>query len=880
MKKFKNKSVGHFSSNSNNKNPKIYCNNNTTSNKNISSSNINSNINFYDNKKNHNDLKKIKEKLLYPQRSINLNKKCSSKYLNIKKQTSNITEKEKDTDRDNSAQLHININNKNNTQKYSHENAITRISIQKTNSDNNNSNNVQSDNSLRISGNEKIFVQFSQIKENYEKKIFNYQLEIQSLLQRNDKLEELVLKLKDTLDKANEIFPDFLEQLINNNNSKNNNSMVSEGEDPISILENTLKNKKNNNDFEKKNDMLTEENEKLMKSIEILNNNIQKLESEINDYKKAIMELRTENYQNIFQINTLTDEIQQKCEEKKIVEEKILQSNNIKKECDLLINDLKIKLEEKIIENNGFKSKNETLIEENKNLKVLINENVKDYENKFDYQEKELNKLNEDLINKKNIIIQINKTNEKLLSENKHFSEEIVNLNQQIKNLKENNNNLVIEKEELLAKLKNNSDKEEKNNLYNQLNSLTEEKKSIQDNYINLEKEFNNIVNENTDLKNQICTLNDKILLKSNEISKNNDFTKSNENYEKMKIHEEQIKMLTLNLNTKVAENQEYQTMISDLKTEINNLSLKNVKDNTEYENKTKSLFEEIKTQKIKIYNLNNINVTLNREISSLKITISNLKKNQVIEHRTVVADEEFNELVDENEELKKINKELIDKINEFSNSNRTKATTENILLNENETSNDNKQNLIIAEQKEEIDSLRSRFEQLYRELNQYRLRNSDLNSQIKKMQENSLNDSRNSKTINSANEESPIFKLKKNLSDEIEKLTFKLNDIEDENNKLKELLKQSHNELEVKNKEINFFKEKLIELDINIDLNNIDNNKNIGCNDIINNNIDNNKNNNNHNNIDNNNDNNGNDKYCSNIKHEDNEIIGKKKEE
>ena len=830
MKKPKNKSIGHFSSNSNNKNKnqKIFFNNNTT--KNTSSTNTNNNINFYENKKTHKDVNIIKEKLLFSHRGTNLSKKHSTKNLNIKKQTPNISEKEKNIDKERNSQLHTNNNNiKNNTQKYYYENPFTAASIQKSTSNNNintnNSNNFQSENSLRISENDKFLLQLNQIKENYEKKIFNYQLEIQSLLQRNDKLEELVLKLKDTLDRANEIFPDFLEQLINtnNNNSKNDNSMVSEGEDPISVLGNTLKSTKNITDFEQKNNILVEENEKLIKNVEVLNNNIQKLEKEINDYKKTVLELRTENHQNIFQINTLTEEIQQKCVEKKIIEEKILQSNNTKKELDLLINDLKTKLEEINNKNNELKSKNEIIVDENKNLKIQIDNIVKDYENKFDFQEKELNKLNEDLINKKNIITQINKTNDKILSENKNFNEKIINLNQQITNLSENNKNLSNEKEELLTKLNNNYNNEEKNNLDNKVNLLTEEKQKIQEKYINLEKEHNTITNENLELKKQIENLNEKILLINNEISKNEKNLENNENYEDIiKTHKEQIKILTFNLNHKMSEILDYQNTISDLKTEINNLSLKIVKGETEYENKIKSLIEEIKSQKSKIYNLNNINSTQNEEISSLKLTISTLNKNQVVEHRTIIDDEEFNQLVDENEELKKINKDLTERLNEFSNSNRTKETTENVISNENENNKDNKQNHIIEEQKEEIDSLKSRFELLYRELNQYRLKNSDLNSQIRKIQESSLNDSR---TAYSVNDERTIFKLKANLGNEIEKLNYKLNDVEDENKKLKELLKKAQQEVEIKSQEINLLKEKLTDFDNSKMDNNINNN-------------------------------------------------------
>ena len=40
--------------------------------------------------------------------------------------------------------------------------------------------------------------------------------------------------------------------------------------------------------------------------------------------------------------------------------------------------------------------------------------------------------------------------------------------------------------------------------------------------------------------------------------------------------------------------------------------------------------------------------------IKKMKEEITNLSKTQIIEYRTIIEDEEFNELVDENEELKK----------------------------------------------------------------------------------------------------------------------------------------------------------------------------------------------------------------------------------
>jgi hypothetical protein len=93
----------------------------------------------------------------------------------------------------------------------------------------------------------------------------------------------------------------------------------------------------------------------------------------------------------------------------------------------------------------------------------------------------------------------------------------------------------------------------------------------------------------------------------------------------------------------------------------------------------------------------------------------------------------------------------------------------------------------------------------LYRELNQYRQKNSDLNIEIKKLKDQSFNDS---KSIYSMNDELTINKMKKSYNDEIEKLAFKLSNIEDENTKLKELLKQSGNELNNKTVKIDIINE------------------------------------------------------------------------
>ena len=170
--------------------------------------------------------------------------------------------------------------------------------------------------------------------------------------------------------------------------------------------------------------------------------------------------------------------------------------------------------------------------------------------------------------------------------------------------------------------------------------------------------------------------------------------------------------------------------------------------------------------------------------IKKMKEELLVLSKPKVEEQKAISVNEELNELVDENEELKKINKELIEKLNEYNTYSTTRTKTDiNKEDNLNESTinyDDNeKQNQIIMEQKEELELLRSRFEQLYKELNQYRQKNYDLNMEIKKLKGQSLNESKN---IFSINDECTISKIRKSYNNEIEKLTDKLNDIEVEN--------------------------------------------------------------------------------------------------
>ena len=721
---------------------------------------------------------KIKDKLFLSQTSVDRNLKFSNKSSSLKKQNSNFFEKDRESN---------NLTRINNTQKYFYEKNPFKLASIKSISKNSNLNSIQSDTSNRTTENETTekFLQYiRQIQDNYDKEILKKDQEIKNLLERNDKLEELVLKLKDTLDNANEIFPEFLEQIIktNNNtrNSKNNYSMISEGIDPISIIDNN-------------------KNTKMDDEINIL-------QKKIEEYEKKITNLIEDQHQYIFQINTLSEEVQQKCEEIKILDEKIKVGDNVKKENGLLIKNLKTELEKMAVENNDNKNNLEKEKSENQNLTLLIESLTKDHEEKFNNQEMKYDQINENYSKikkeyerilkenktlngqigsyaklKDNIVIEknkeikkiqelkndienkyksVNEENEKLKNDLNTKNKEIQNKNNQIKLISKNNNELINVKDQLSNtktnqngdNLKLNADNE-KIELSIQINKLQEEYNTLNDQYKNLENEYNLIKSENIELKNNIqnniCTLNEKLI--------------DNNLQENINMYESKIKMLMENLKLEKEENSKNNDLLEDLKIKINS----EVNKNNEFEKQIKLLFEEIKNNKIKIKNLNKINSSFQNKESSIKKEL--LSKNNLIKslqeklaiNHTIIEDEEFNQLVEENEELKKINKELLEKINESGDTTHTKIT-------ENDTNNLNeKQNRLILEQKKEIESLHIKFEQLYKELNKYRLKNTDLNNQIQKMQENYFNDN---KSINSPNENN-AFKLNKNFGNEIEKL-------------------------------------------------------------------------------------------------------------
>jgi len=248
-------------------------------------------------------------------------------YINQEQRSSNSNQKTKiqKINKQNNPSIESDINKLIRKGIYENQLLVNNInpSLQNENISNNNSDTFN---------NEKVLLKLKKIQEQYENKISKDDKEIKVLLERNDKLEELVLKLKETLDRANEMFPDFLEQLVNSKeereretNRTNISNMERRIEEQISIMKTRLKeyevensqlrNENSNlkNEFNSKIESIIQEIEnKQSKKDEIFNNKINEFNSEIDINKKQINKLQSDNQQHIFQITTLTEEIQQK----------------------------------------------------------------------------------------------------------------------------------------------------------------------------------------------------------------------------------------------------------------------------------------------------------------------------------------------------------------------------------------------------------------------------------------------------------------------------------------------------------------------------------------------------------------------------------------
>ena len=294
--------------------------------------------------------------------------------------------------------------------------------------------------------------------EKLEKKNNKYHEKIKALKEHNSKLEDLVLKLKDTLDRANEVFPNFLMQLANRannnneiNNKKGNPLMVSVGEDPINTssnnenkiqnskimeenrqlgaenlelknalaqMEEELENIKSNrnmlgDDFDKKLELIQKEMEiTKKKNEELLKNKIQEFNEELKQkikiieaYKNENDKIKKENQKYILQINSLDNEARQHLEEIAVLEEQIKKNEFLLKgqnSKDNIIQQLNSEIEQYKIENEEIVNEHNSKVEEYENkIKQILEENNEKNEQINELHE-EMQKLNDEIENKNN----------------------------------------------------------------------------------------------------------------------------------------------------------------------------------------------------------------------------------------------------------------------------------------------------------------------------------------------------------------------------------------------------------------------------------------------------------------------------------------------
>ena len=278
--------------------------------------------------------------------------------------------------------------------------------------------------------------------------------EITILEKKNKFLEEYVFKLKNVLDKANVLFPDFLDKLqkeslkdINTNNHIQNNK-ENNFNNKICLTEDNVEEK--NNSLEVYN--LMEENKKLKNKIKQLNNEIEKL---------YLKEQKIDENSLTKKLDNCIRDNNKLIEENKQLKIYINQIKEIQKDNENYLNEInrlrQIIKEKELKENNIYKINEEEkikLIEKNKELeeiKVKNEENIFELISLIKSAEIKLNKLDE----------YNNNANEKikLLKEKRKEDEEIIiELTNKINNYEKNILNVELieeEKEKIISDLNN-----------------------------------------------------------------------------------------------------------------------------------------------------------------------------------------------------------------------------------------------------------------------------------------------------------------------------------------------------------------------------------------------------------------------------------------
>ena len=625
---------------------------------------------------------------------------------------------------------HLNNTNNTNTLTYktntntnSQKELLTNQNISSKNSSNKNNFNID----------ERILLKIHKIKLKYEKKLKNDTLEIKSLTEKNDKLEELVVKLKETLDKANTMFPDFLEQIISTKSEKERESnrtfdieYLKEENNKLQIENKKIKNEYNH----KKEKLLKDFKYKEIKKDELYNSKLIDLNNQLNIKNSEIKN-------NLIRIN-----------EQNILVETIKSSNE---KNEQLIKDMIKEIENLILENNDLKNNVKEIKDEcnkkqknndklNNNLQTLKNnyeidiKSVKEKTNKeLDIKIKENKKLNEIINDQEKVINElkeiIHKNNDKIMDfsqKNIELKEElnkanffnkskIEQINKELEELSKN----YIKKVEAFTTLQNHNE-ELKSKIFNDINEIKQNLenkniKQIQEEINQIREKINNLLvsENNKEIINELAL---KLSEINNTANKSQNLEESNIDkiYKEINIIKENIKIIEsfkVKFEEKISNlinnsNTNYTTITKKRKEEesintpidIKIFTEENIMALEDKSNLNLSLDDRVvkkinfsenekdqESNNINFNNIRKINNNLKNELQKkdniileLQQEIKELKSNELNEDKNLVDDEEFNELVEENEELKKLNKELMQRLVEVTN---TKDNNQNYNL-------------------------------------------------------------------------------------------------------------------------------------------------------------------------------------------------------
>ena len=350
--------------------------------------------------------------------------------------------------------------------------------------------------------------------ENFNKNNFievnnNNKEKIEKLNQKNQELENLIKKInKENEDKNEEINNLIKENKNFENQIKNNTNLIKKLEEEKQSFLNEKNdqiikiNELNNNLFNKE-----KESKETAKIIEIKNNEINKIKTQLNENDKIILEYKykerkKENETKKIGIQT-ENMLNSKIKEDLLdlnIDSKDIVTNNYDEIIKNLINNYKIKLENEI---SNYKNQIKKLNEQIEKLKKNINESEKNYQKEINDLKKTNKNLNDEIENLKNSEEENGKI--MLLNENLNLKKKIeeqkneYEIAQELKR-KYENKKIDINTEKKIIELKY---KHQDNNY-----------KNLKNDYSKCEKGFNRIINffENynhklNELKNKISQL-------------------------------------------------------------------------------------------------------------------------------------------------------------------------------------------------------------------------------------------------------------------------------------------------------------------------------------------------------------------------------------